>query len=88
VRFYNDFDVNLATSSALVAITSGTFASPNDEAAEETDIANYRPCQLDDRFYARWIAMGAEAKRSIGWRPRRVTAATGIAAATSTSTWP
>jgi hypothetical protein len=67
VKFYSDFDVNLATSSALVAITSGSFASPNDEADEGSDIANYRLYKQDDRFYAQWIAMGGEAKTPIWW---------------------
>ena len=67
VKMYSDFDVNLRTTSALVAITSGQFASPNDSAAPGGDIANYRLYNQDDRFYTQWVAMGAESSNPIWW---------------------
>jgi hypothetical protein len=67
VKLYSDFDFNLRTSSALVAIISGNFANPNDEAAAGKPIANYKLYKQDDRFIAQWYAMGAEAGSAIWW---------------------
>lgn len=67
VKMYSDFDFNLRTSSALVAIISGNFANPNDEADAGKPIANYKLYKQDDRFIAQWYAMGAEAGSPIWW---------------------
>jgi hypothetical protein len=67
VMMFSGYDVDLSTTSALVAIASGSFASPNDEAEDGGPIANYELSTQDDGFYAQWYAMGAAASTALWW---------------------
>jgi hypothetical protein len=67
IKMFSGYDLDLSTSAALIAITSGKFGSPNDSAAPGDDIANYELGNQDDGFYAKWYAMGAEASTPIWW---------------------
>jgi hypothetical protein len=67
VKMYSGFDVDLATSAALVGIASGSFASPVDSATGPNPIANYQLFTQDDRFYAQWVAMGQASSNPIWW---------------------
>jgi hypothetical protein len=60
VVMYSDFDMNLATPNALVAIVNGRFANPRESVTGPAAIANYQLFTQDDGFVARWLALGGE----------------------------
>ena len=65
LRFYSGFDVNIAQSVELVAIADGTKATPQetiDGTGQKTDVINYEFDTMEDRFVARWLAMGGESR--------------------------
>lgn len=70
LKFYSDFDVDLKTSTALIAIADGASATPAETVegtGKEDDVANYAVYTQDDGFYAKWLAMGGESGLPIKW---------------------
>ena len=70
VKFYSDFDVNLGTTVALVAIANGAKETPKETISGTGtigDVANYKLYEQDDGFIAKWLAMGGESGIPIEW---------------------
>jgi hypothetical protein len=70
LRFYSGFDVDLATTVALVAIATGVQAAPSETIAgtgKPDDVTNYVFGTQDDGFYAKWLALGGESGVPIWW---------------------
>jgi Putative adhesin Stv domain len=70
LKFYSDFDVNLGTTVALVAIANGAQGTPKETIVGTGvvgDIDNYKLYAQDDGFIAKWLAMGGESGIPIVW---------------------